>query len=91
MPGIEIGQDALIAAGCVLTKNVEPFALVMGNPGKMKGDVRAIKNKYTGESAYPWRHHFDRYMPWAESDFETWYNSLDFEDKKEYKIETITK
>lgn len=91
MPGIEIGQDALIAAGGVVTKNVEPYAIVMGNPGKPKGDVRTIKSKFTGESVYPWRYHFDGHMPWTESDFETWYNSLDFNVKKKYKIDVIVK
>ena len=88
-PGIEIGQDALVAAGCTVTKNVEPYTVVMGNPGKAKGDVRMIKSKITGESIYPWRQHFDHYMPWAESDFVSWYDSLELETKKEYKIDTL--
>ena len=91
MPGIEIGQDALVAAGCTVTKNVEPYAVVMGNPGKPRGDVRTIKSKITGEPIYPWRHHFDHYMPWAESDFDTWYNSLDLEEKKKYKVDALIK
>ena len=89
MPGIEIGQDALVAAGCTVTKNVEPYAVVMGNPGKPRGDVRTIKSKITGEPIYPWRHYFDHYMPWAESDFDTWYKGLNLEMKKEYKIENL--
>lgn len=89
MPGIEIGQDALVAAGCIVTKNVEPYAVIMGNPGKIKGDVRMIKSKFTGENIYPWRHNFDHYMPWAESDFNSWYNSLELEEKEEYKIDTL--
>lgn len=89
MPGIEIGQDALVAAGCTVTKNVEPYAVVMGNPGKPKGDVRTIKSKLTGESIYPWRHHFNHYMPWSESNFDVWYNSLDLETKKNYKISNL--
>ena len=89
MPGIEIGQDALVAAGCNVTKNVKPYEIVMGNPGKVKGDVRNIKNKITGELVYPWRNHFDHYMPWSESDFKTWYESLDFEEKSGYQIINI--
>lgn len=89
MPGIEIGQDALVAAGCIVTKNVDAYAVVMGNPGKAKADVRTIKSKITGEAIYPWRYHFENYMPWAESDFDTWYNSLDFETKQDYKIENL--
>lgn len=89
MPGIEIGQDALVAAGCVVTKDVVPYTVVMGNPGKAKGDVRDIKSKITGESIYPWRNHFDNYMPWNENDFSTWYNSLTIGEKSIYKITNI--
>ena len=89
MPGIEIGQDALVAAGCVVTKNVEPYSVVMGNPGKKKGDVRDIKSKMTGEYIYPWRHHFDNYMPWAENDFNSWYKSLNLEEKNFFKINNL--
>jgi len=32
--GITIGKYAMIAAGSVVTKNVEPYSLVMGNPAK---------------------------------------------------------
>ncbi|SMF75371.1 acyltransferase [Pseudobacteriovorax antillogorgiicola] len=35
--GVEIGQYAFIGAGTVITKNVKPFALVLGNPGKQVG------------------------------------------------------
>lgn len=37
--GNEIGQYALIGAGAVVTKEVEPFALVVGNPAKQIGWV----------------------------------------------------
>ena len=89
MPGIDIGQDSLVAAGCTVTKNVEPYSVVMGNPGKAKADVRDIRSKFTGEPIYPWRHHFHNYMPWAESDFTTWYNSLNLEEKCNYKIDSL--
>jgi len=32
--GITIGEYAMIAAGSVVTKDVEPYSLVMGNPAK---------------------------------------------------------
>lgn len=32
--GVTIGQGAIIAAGSVVTKNVEPYAIVGGNPSK---------------------------------------------------------
>lgn len=89
MPGIDIGQDSLVAAGCIVTKNVDPYAVVMGNPGKAKADVRDVISKFTGEPVYPWRHHFHNYMPWSESDFTTWYNSLNLEEKCNYKIDSL--
>lgn len=89
MPGLEIGQDALVAAGAIVTKNVEAYAVVMGNPAKKTSDVRNVKNKVTGKPVYPWRHYFSNYMPWSDTDFESWYNSLSLEKKEEYKISQI--
>lgn len=89
MPGIEIGQDSLVAAGAIITKPVEAYSVVAGNPGKVISDVRKIKNKVTGEPVYPWRHHFDKYMPWHESDFTTWYAQLNLDEKRKFGIENI--
>lgn len=35
--GIEIGEYAFIGAGAVVTKNVPPYALVVGNPARQSG------------------------------------------------------
>ena len=35
LKGVEIGKGAIIAAGSVVTKDVPPFALVVGNPAKV--------------------------------------------------------
>ncbi len=43
--GIEIGEHALIGAGSVVTKNVKPFALMLGNPAKQIGWVNDIGEK----------------------------------------------
>jgi UDP-2-acetamido-3-amino-2,3-dideoxy-glucuronate N-acetyltransferase len=32
LPGVTIGAGAMVAAGAVVTKNVAPYSLVMGNP-----------------------------------------------------------
>jgi acetyltransferase-like isoleucine patch superfamily enzyme len=37
LPGIRIGRSAMIGAGAVVTKNVPPFAVVMGNPAVIVG------------------------------------------------------
>lgn len=34
LPGINIGKGAIVAAGAIVTKNVEPFTLVAGVPAK---------------------------------------------------------
>ncbi len=35
MPGVTIGEGAVVAAGAVVIKNVEPWAVVGGNPAKV--------------------------------------------------------
>jgi acetyltransferase-like isoleucine patch superfamily enzyme len=35
LPGIEIGEDAFVGAGAVVTKDVEPRMLVVGNPARV--------------------------------------------------------
>lgn len=47
--GIEIGEYALVGAGAVITKDVKPYALVVGNPARQIGWV----------SVYGHRLHFD--------------------------------
>lgn len=37
LPGLSIGQYAMIGAGTVVTKNVPPFAIVVGNPARIIG------------------------------------------------------
>lgn len=37
--GIEIGEHAMIGAGSVVTKSVDPFTLVYGNPAKIIGKI----------------------------------------------------
>ena len=36
LPGVSIGEGVVIAAGSVVTKSVEPYYLVTGNPAKIK-------------------------------------------------------
>ena len=76
MPGLEIGQDSLIGAGAIVTNNIAPYAVAVGNPAKVVSDVRKINNKITGSAVYPWREHFDRYMPWEGTSFNEWYETL---------------
>ena len=39
LPGIEIGEHSLIAAGSVVTKNVPPNTVVVGSPARIMGDI----------------------------------------------------
>lgn len=43
--GITIGSYALIGAGAVVTKNVKPYALVIGNPARQTGWVSEYGHK----------------------------------------------
>lgn len=49
LPGIVIGEFAMIGAGSVVTKNVPDYALVYGNPAKIEGYVdksgKKVKDK----------------------------------------------
>jgi acetyltransferase-like isoleucine patch superfamily enzyme len=39
LPGVEIGEDAFVGAGAVVTKDVEPRMVVVGNPARV---MRAV-------------------------------------------------
>lgn len=40
LPGIEVGQYAMIGAGSVVTSSVPEYAVVVGNPARKIGDSR---------------------------------------------------
>jgi UDP-2-acetamido-3-amino-2,3-dideoxy-glucuronate N-acetyltransferase len=39
LPGITIGQSAMVGAGSVITRDVPPYAIVVGNPARITGYV----------------------------------------------------
>jgi acetyltransferase-like isoleucine patch superfamily enzyme len=39
LPGIEIGEEAFVGAGAVVTKDVPPGKVVVGNPARVLRDV----------------------------------------------------
>jgi len=67
-PGVTIGKYALVGAGSVVTKDVPEYAIVVGNPARIVGDVRNEKFKKKvreflengsgelrgGDSKWPW-------------------------------------
>lgn len=40
LPGVTIGKMSIVAAGAVVTKDVEPYSIMVGSPAKRIGDVR---------------------------------------------------
>lgn len=54
LPGIEIGEDALVAAGAVVTRDVPPRTIVVGVPARIHGAVPEeawLENQSRGEDA----------------------------------------
>jgi len=50
--GVTVGENAVVAAGSVVTKNVPPDTLVGGNPARIIrsiGDDRGMTERYDGE------------------------------------------
>lgn len=45
LPGITIGQNAIIGAGAVVTQSVPPYAIVIGNPANIVGYVNSTKEE----------------------------------------------
>lgn len=72
LPGIIIGRESLVGAGAVVTRNVLPEKVVVGNPAKEIGSADKIKDRVTGEQVYPWKYSFDRGMPWEGIGYEKW-------------------
>lgn len=43
MPGVNVGDGAVIGAGSIVTKDVAPYSIIVGNPGKK------IRNRFSEE------------------------------------------
>ncbi|MBZ9731294.1 acyltransferase [Salegentibacter sp. JZCK2] len=46
LPGVSIGKGAVIGAGAVVSRNVEPFSIMVGNPAKPLSKKRDAILKY---------------------------------------------
>ena len=71
LPGVNIGENCLIGAHAMVSKDIPSFSLAVGNPARVLMDIRryAANGK---ESLYPWMTRFDRGMPWSGIGFEAW-------------------
>mgnify|MGYP001596828289 FL=1 len=45
LPGLTVGQYAMLGAGTVVTKDVPPFAIVVGNPARIVGYVQTSTDR----------------------------------------------
>ena len=45
MGGVTVGEGVLVGAGAVITRDVPDYAIVVGVPGKLIGDVRSRRVK----------------------------------------------
>ncbi len=56
LPGVKIGKNSLIGAGTVVTKDVPPNSVVVGNPGKVIKKVDELScHKGFFKKPYEWR------------------------------------
>jgi acetyltransferase-like isoleucine patch superfamily enzyme len=63
LPGVQVGKGAIVAAGCVLTKDLPDHMVAKGVPGSVVGPTSKIKLFGTDDPAYPWTRHFHRGYP----------------------------
>jgi acetyltransferase-like isoleucine patch superfamily enzyme len=72
MPGVEIGENALVGACTCVRKDVPPEQVIVGNPGVDKCSVRDLRDD-KGNQIYPWKDHLKDYRgyPWqVKNDFQ---------------------
>ena len=65
LPGVDVGENSLVAAGAVVSKDVKDETVVMGVPAKERCNVRDIRDE-DGNQVYPWKEYLkeDRGYPW---------------------------
>ena len=45
LPGVEIGEGAIVSAGSVVSKSIPPFTVASGNPAKVVADIAELVRK----------------------------------------------
>jgi acetyltransferase-like isoleucine patch superfamily enzyme len=72
LPGVTVGRDSLVAAGSVVRDDVAEGSVVAGVPARRIAAVADVRSRDTGAPVYPWRHTFERGMPWEHVGYEEW-------------------
>lgn len=50
LPGVEIGEGAIVSAGSVVSKDIPPFTVANGNPAKVVADIaELVRSNYPTE------------------------------------------
>lgn len=64
LPGVEVGEGALVAAHSNVSKDVGAHRIVSGNPAEDRGPTERVRLKDGSmRPAYPWTTHFTRGYP----------------------------
>lgn len=66
MPGIEVGEHALVGAMSLVTRDVPSRMVVLGSPARVVGPVTDVKCRHEAgdtRDVYPWPDHFRRSYP----------------------------
>lgn len=51
LPGVHIGEGAVCCAGCVITKDIEPFSVVAGIPARKVGErPKDLRYNFNGKT-----------------------------------------
>lgn len=74
--GVTIGKNAIVGAGAVVTKDVEPNTIVVGNPAK-------VLRKITAEDSKKYQEELAKQKDVNKSEFDKmiagqWYNAMDY-------------
>ena len=50
MPGVEVGEGAIVSAGSIVSKDIPPFTVAQGNPAKVVADIaEMVRGNYAPE------------------------------------------
>jgi len=74
MPGVEIGEQAVIGACSVVRTDIPAYALASGDPAHPVGDARKLITLIDGKSVapYPWMSHRAQGYPWERAGYQAW-------------------